>query len=368
MTLRADIRIRRDGFSLAAMFIAEPGEPCALIGPNGSGKSTVAAALAGILRLDAGSVQLFDKTLDNGRRALCPQRRNVGVVFQDRLLFPKMSVRDNVGFGLRARGQSRLDADKTASKWLDRLDLTAIADKHPPQLSGGQAQRVAIARALAIEPDLLILDEPMAALDPESKPAVRRLIAQALDDFPGVSLCITHDPVEARALARRIAVIEAGAIVQVGSSAQLQRTPRSAFAAAFVGINLFQGVISCSGDKPVVLDARRCGQHEDAAPPVAIRIASPDQSIAPDRSEVFASLHPRAIILGRDKPQTSARNAHRCAVESIDPIEGALRVSLTGPITLTAEITDAARADLDLTPGSTVWASFKATEVHVYRR
>ncbi len=364
MTLRADIQLTRDGFVCNARFSAESGEPCTLIGPNGSGKSTVAAALAGILRIDTGSIELNKTSLDNGRRVLCPQRRNVGVVFQDRLLFPTMTVRDNIAFGLRARGQSKNEANRSAGKWLDRLDLTQHADKRPSQLSGGQAQRAALARALAIDPDLLILDEPLAELDPESKPGIRRLIADLLNEFTGVSILITHDPLEARSLAQRIVVIEDGAIVQTGSPDDLQRTPRSAFAAAFVGINLFAGVITLTADKPSVTGARRAGQSDDA-PSTTIRIASPD---LPDRAEVFAALHPRAIILSHDKPASSARNAHHCTVESIDPIDGALRVTLTGPIELTAEITDEARTDLHLTAGSPIWASFKATEVRVYRR
>ena len=367
MTLRADIQLARYNFRCDARFDANRGEPLTLIGPNGSGKSTVAAALAGILRIDTGSITLGDMAFDNGRKAISPQRRNVGVVFQDRLLFPSMSVRNNVAFALRARGRSKRDANTGAARWLDRLDLTAHADKRPTQLSGGQAQRVALARALAIEPDLLILDEPLAALDPESKPAIRRCIAQTLQDFPGVSLLITHDPVEARSLAHRIAVIEKGAITQIGSPEDLQRTPRSAFAAAFVGINLFEGVISLASDKPLVTNARRIGQSDEVQP-TTIRIAAPDTTSMPDQSNVFAALHPRAIILSHDKPESSARNVHRCAVESIDPIEGALRISLTGPIALTAEITDEARADLNITPGAQVWASFKATEVRVYPR
>lgn len=364
MTLHADIRLTLGDFSLNAQFEAHAGEPLALIGPNGSGKSTVAGALAGIRRLDSGSIECNGTIFDNGRRSLCPQRRQVGMVFQDRLLFPTMTVRDNVSFGLRARGMPKREAGRSAGRWLDRLDLTALADRRPGRLSGGQAQRVALARALAIEPEVLILDEPLAALDPESKPGIRRCIGGVLAEFAGVSVLITHDPVEARSLAGRIAVIEGGAIVQVGSAQDVQRTPRSAFAAAFVGINLFEGVVSLTGEKASVLGARRVGSGKGDAS-ATIRIAAPE---LPDRAEVFASLHPRAVILSHEKPESSARNAHRCVVGSIDPIEGALRVGLTGPIELSAEITDEARRELGLAVGSSVWASFKATEVRVYPR
>jgi molybdate transport system ATP-binding protein len=364
MTLHADIRLTLGAFNLAARFDAQAGEPLALIGPNGSGKSTVAGALAGIRRLDSGSIGCNGRSFDDGRRSLCPQRRQVGVVFQDRLLFPTMTVRDNVSFGLRARGLSKRQANRSAGRWLDRLDLTALADRRPGRLSGGQAQRVALARALAIEPELLILDEPLAALDPESRPGVRRCIAGVLDEFAGVSVLITHDPVEARSLADRIAVIEGGAIVQIGSAEDVQRTPRSAFAAAFVGINLFEGVLSLSEGKAVVLGARRVGSGEGEGA-TTIRIAGPGLS---DRAAVFASLHPRAVVLSHGNPESSARNAHRCVVGSIDPIAGALRVGLTGPIELIAEITDEARRELGLSIGSAVWASFKATEVRVYRK
>lgn len=364
MTLTADIKLRRGSFTLDAQFEARAGEPLALIGPNGSGKSTIASAIAGVLPIDDGTIECEGVTFDNGRRRLPPQRRNVGVVFQDRLLFPAMTVRDNVAFGLRARGQSKQSASANASMWLDRLDLTPLAERRPDQLSGGQAQRVALARALAIEPGILILDEPLAALDPESKPEVRRCIAAALDDFAGVTLCITHDPVEARTLALRIAVIEEGAITQIGAADDLQRTPRSAFAASFVGINLFEGALSLHSEKPAILGARRVGDT-DTAPTAEIRIAT---TKLPDSAQVFAALHPRAVILSHDRPSTSARNAFRCDVASIDPIEGALRVALTGALAMTAEITDEAKRELNLAVGASIWASFKATEVAVYRR
>jgi len=364
MTLRADIRLRRGAFNLDARFEAAPGEPLALIGPNGSGKSTVAAALAGVLRIDTGSIELNGATLDSGRRALPPQRRDTGVVFQDRLLFPTMSVRDNIAFGPRARGRTNHEARNEATKWLDRFDLTPLASRRPAELSGGQAQLVAIARALATDPALLILDEPLAALDPEIRPGLRRCIKESLDTFAGVSILITHDPVEARSLAPRIAVIESGAVTQTGTAGDLQRTPRSVFAAAFVGINLFQGDCSLQGEKPTVRGARAIGAPEES-PAAEIRFAS---THLPDGAEVFAALHPRAVLLAHDKPATSARNAFRCEVAAIDPIEGALRVALIGPIALTAEITDEARRELGLTVGATIWATFKAAEVTVYRR
>ena len=348
MTLTANIKLRRGSFTLDAQFEARAGEPLALIGPNGSGKSTIASAIAGVLPIDDGTIECEGVTFDNGRRRLPPQRRNVGVVFQDRLLFPSMTVRDNVAFGLRARGQSKQSASANASMWLDRLDLTPLAERRPDSLSGGQAQRVALARALAIEPGILILDEPLAALD----------------DFAGITLCITHDPVEARTLAPRIAVIEDGAITQTGAADDLQRTPRSAFAASFVGINLFEGALSLRSEKPAILGAKRVGDT-DTASAAEIRIAT---TKLPDSAQVFAALHPRAVILSHDRPSTSARNAFRCEVASIDPIEGALRVALTGALAMTAEITDEAKRELNLAVGASIWASFKATEVAVYRR
>lgn len=364
MSLRADIRLRRGAFTLEARFDANPGEPLALIGPNGSGKSTIAAALAGIVRLDAGSIELDGVALSNGRKSLPPQARRVGVVFQDRLLFPTMSVRDNVAFGLRAQGMKKREARNRSGAWLERFALTDLADRKPAQLSGGEAQRVALARALAIEPALLILDEPLAALDQASKPEVRRLIAETLRGFGGVSLCITHDPIEARALADRIAVLESGRIVQMGSADEIQRAPRSAYAASFVGINLYQGVARTRESKRLVEEAVRVGGG-DGSEPATIRTAHAD---LPEGAPVFAALHPRAVVLSAERPASSARNACRCVVASVDPIEGALRVTLTGAIALTAEITSEAAQDLSLSAGSEVWASFKATEVAVYRR
>jgi ABC-type sulfate/molybdate transport systems ATPase subunit len=222
--LHADVAVTRGAQRIAAAFDVAPGHPLAVIGPNGAGKSTLLAAIAGLVPLDAGSVRIGDRPVD----ALPPERRRVGVVFQDYVLFPHLSVRDNVAFAARMRG-ARAAARAAAEPWLERYGLAPLADRLPSELSGGQAQRVALARALAAEPDVLLLDEPMSALDVELRDDMRAELATHVREFGGATVLVTHSPADAAALADAVLVLERGRVTQRGTLAELAAEPATPY-------------------------------------------------------------------------------------------------------------------------------------------
>ena len=355
MSLRAEIGVTVGEFDLDVDLTLDPGEVVALLGPNGAGKTTILRALAGLVPLDRGRITVSDPdgetvVLDDPVTDVFvpPERRPIGVVFQDYLLFDHLSALDNVAFGLRARGIDRHMAASRSRDWLTRVGLGDRTGQRPRTLSGGQAQRVALARALATDPRLLLLDEPLAALDAGTRGEVRRDLRRHLAGFDGMRLLITHDPVDAYVLADRVIVLEAGRIVQTGSLSHVTAHPRSRYVAELVGINLIDGhldagVLTTAGGAEVVsIDADHPPGHAHAA------------------------ISPGAIALYRSRPDGSPRNTWRCAVADIDHQLDRIRVVLAGPVPLVAEITPQALATLELRPGDEVWATVKATEVRTY--
>jgi molybdate transport system ATP-binding protein len=348
MTLEARLIRTLGDFTLDIELHAEPGEVVALLGPNGAGKSTAFRCLCGLLPLDDGSLQLDGRTLDDPGRDVFvpPDRRPVAVVFQDYLLFPNLTALENVAFGLRARGMGKARARAQASAWLDRVGLADRAQHRPRALSGGQAQRVALARALATEPRLLLLDEPLAALDAGTRGEVRRDLRRHLTSYDGVHLLVTHDPVDAHALADRVIILEAGRIVQTGSLLEITARPRSRYIAELVGVNLISGTADGGA---IVTDT---GGRVVPAQPV-------------DRA-VFAVIQPTSVALYHTPPDGSPRNVWSVTVTDIDRQADRVRVRLDGAVPLVAEITPAALVALALQPGDQIWASVKATEITTY--
>ncbi len=345
--LDAGLRVRRGDFTLDVDLTAEPGEILALLGPNGAGKSSALRALAGLVPLTGGHV-LVDG-VDETTTAV--EHRPIGMVFQDYLLFEHMSALDNVAFGPRCQGASRVEARSRAAELLDHMDLTAHAHVRPRQLSGGQAQRVALARALAVRPRLLLLDEPMAALDASTRIDVRARLRHLLEDFDGVTVLVTHDPLDAMVLADRIAVIESGRVVQRGEPADVARRPRTSYVARLVGLNLFRG----RGEgESVVLE----GAGPEGAAVVAVR--------EPHHGPALVAFPPRAVALYLGHPRGSTRNVWRLTVDGIERFGDQVRVHLDGPPFLAADITPAALAELGLSRGDAVWAGVKASEVECY--
>jgi molybdate transport system ATP-binding protein len=349
MTLECDITLRRGGFTLATE-LSVANETVAIVGPNGAGKTTLLRCVAGLARMDAGHVTLAGRTLDDVTRGyhVEPARRRLGMVFQDYLLFPHRSALDNVAYGLRATGTRPRDARARARAWLQEVGLADRAGARPSQLSGGQAQRVALARALAIEPAALLLDEPLAALDVESRQDLRRQLRQRLRDFDGPALLVTHDPVEAATLADRLVVIEAGTITQAGTIDEITRRPRSAWAARLAGVNLYRG------------------QARDGR--VALAEGGEITVAAACQGAVFVAIPPVAVALFRSRPEGTPRNVWAGRVDGFDSFADRVRVHLDGTPPITAEITPAAAAELDLANGGTVHAAVKATEVTTYPR
>ena len=327
------------------------GEVLAVVGPNGAGKSTLLRGLAGLVPLSDGTVRLAGRTLEDAAAGIRvpPDVRRVGVLLQDPLLFPHLTAVDNVAFGIRMQGVRRREARAQARTWLDRVGLRQHAASRPADLSGGQAQRVGLARALAVAPRMLLLDEPLAALDVDARLHVRRLLHTHLDAFDGPVILVTHEPVEAVALADRLAVMEAGRLVQTGPVSEVARRPRSAWAARLVGLNLFHGR---ARDGVVALDEG--GRELTAAEPVT--------------GEVFAVVHPRAVAVHRDRPSGSPRNVWRGRVVGMDLHGDHVRVQVGdgGWPGIVAEITPAAVGELDLARNDGVWVSVKASEVDLY--
>lgn len=348
MSLHASFRADIGLLDLELSVEVKAGELVAVLGPNGAGKTSLLRALAGLLPLTEGRVELDGEVLEDvDNNIFVPVReRSVGFVFQDYLLFPHLSVLENVAFGLRAHGWSRAKARASATEWLDDLGLGRHAHAKPDALSGGQSQRVALARALAIRPRLLLLDEPMAALDAGARVEMRRTLIDQLRRFDGTRLLVTHDPIEALTLADRVAVIEEGRLVQSGLPHELRTRPRSDYVANLVGVNLFHG--RAAGDA-VVLDS---GERLAVA-----------QS---HHGDVLAVVHPRAVALYRERPAGTPRNVWQGIVAGVEPWHDRLRVRIEGDIPVVAEVTPAAASDLGLAEGVPVWASVKATEFEVY--
>jgi molybdate transport system ATP-binding protein len=349
--LDADVALDIGALRLRVRLVVATGELVAVLGPNGSGKSTLLRCLAGLQPIDDGSVVLDGAALDDPRhrRFVPAEQRAVGVVFQDYLLFPNLSAVENVAFGMRAAGTPRRQAREAALAWLDRVGLAGSGELRPGQLSGGQAQRVALARALVRAPRLLLLDEPLAALDVSVRGEVRRDLRRHLDSFDGMTVLVTHDPVDAYALADRVMILEHGAVTQEGTINEITAHPRSPYIADLVGLNLLAGELrdhrlTTSGGGRVVT-AHAIGD-----------------------GPAYAAIRPQAVALHRHHPEGSARNVWNVVVGDVDLQPDRARVVLTGDVALVAEITPAALTELGVRPGERLWASVKATEVEAYAR
>ncbi|GHG03494.1 ABC transporter permease [Streptomyces hydrogenans] len=338
--LHADVT----GFTTLALD-ADPGTTIAVVGPNGAGKTTLLRALLGLTPRAHAGLRLGDEDVT----ALPPHRRRVAWVPQDGALFPHLSALANTAYGLRAQGVPRAEARRDARAWLDRLGVGHLAHRRPAQLSGGQAQRVALARALAARPRLLVLDEPLAALDQTTRAHVRHTLRTHLSGFGGVCLIVTHDPVEAVSLADRVLVLQDGRALQDATPAEVTRHPRSPWVARMLGRNAWPGTATPDG---LALDGG--GTLVAAEPP-------------PSGTPALAIVAPEAVSLHREKPAGSPRNVWPGTVREITTSGSRLRVLVTSTETpdLVAEITPQAAAELGLADGVPVWTSVKATETTV---
>src|SRR5690348_4687697 len=329
--LDARLVVKRAGFTLDIELAVAAGEVVALLGPNGAGKTTALRSLAGLIGLDDGHVTLDGTRLDDEP----PEHRRIGVVFQDYLLFPHLSALDNVAFGPRCQGVPKAAARERAARWLDRMGLAEHAAAKPRRLSGGQAQRVALARALATHPRLLLLDEPLAALDARTRLDVRSQLRRHLAAFEAVAVLVTHDPLDAMVLADRLVVIEHGTVVQEGTPAEISRRPRTDYIARLVGLNLYQG---------------QAEGHRVAIGP-GLALTTTEKLHGP----VFVAFPPSAVTLHRERPDSSARNAWQARISGMETHGDQIRVALTGEadgLPLAADLTTVAVAELGLETGA----------------
>jgi molybdate transport system ATP-binding protein len=347
--LALDVTASRGAFVLHATVEVAPGEVLAVLGPNGAGKSTLLRAVAGLLAIDSGSIRLGDRPLDDPARGVfvAPEQRGIGVVFQDHRLFPHLRVVDNVAFGPRSRGVHRAVARSTAREWLARLGLTDLAHRHPRQLSGGQAQRVALARALAASPGALLLDEPLAALDVQTRAEVQGELREHLDAYAGPTVLITHDPLEALLLATRIVVLEHGEVVQHGTPAEISSRPVTRYVAQLVGMNLYRGSALAG---VVRLDGGGLLAVSDVAD-----------------GRVLVAVRPSAFTVHAEEPHAiSARIVWRGVLRVLAPLGDRIRLTVEADHSVLVDVTASAVAELRLAPGVTVWLSAKATDVAAY--
>jgi molybdate transport system ATP-binding protein len=311
------------------------GQVVAIVGPSGAGKTTTLRAVAGLVAPDEGRVEANGTVWFDRERGidLPPERRSVGLVFQDYLLFPHMTVAENVAFGGRER----------AFPTLERLGISELADARPRELSGGERQRVAIARALARDPAVLLLDEPLAALDVRTRVGVRGELHALLRDLGLPTLVVTHDFEDAASLADRIVVVDRGRVVQAVTAQELIAHPEGRFVAEFAGANLLPG---------------RARRIEHGLTEVTLDDGTRLVSADPGEGAVGLAVYPWEVTVARSLPADSTRNHVRGRISSLVPVGNRVRVQV-GP--LTAEITSAAVQELALQPGDTVVASFKAT-------
>ncbi|MFE5545885.1 ABC transporter permease [Streptomyces sp. NPDC056534] len=324
---------------------AAPGTTIAVVGPNGAGKTTLLRALLGLTPRAHADLRLGGEDVT----ALPPHRRHVAWVPQDGALFPHMSALANTAYGLRAQGVARAEARREARTWLDRLGVGPLAHRRPTQLSGGQAQRVALARALAARPRLLVLDEPLAALDQTTRAHVRHTLRTHLAGFGGVCLIVTHDPVEAVSLADRVLVLDEGRALQDAPPVEVTRHPRSPWVARMLGRNAWPGTATPEG-----LALSGGGTLVATDPP-------------PAGTPALAIVAPEAVSVHRERPEGSPRNVWPGTVREITASGSRLRVLITSDRApdLVAEITPQSAAELGLADGVRVWTSVKATEATI---
>ncbi len=333
-----------EAFAIDVAISAMPGQPVALIGPNGSGKSTVLRLIAGLLQLRSGSLTVNNQVWDDGRTSWQPERRSVGMVFQDFRLFDHLTVARNISFPLEARGETSAARGKAIQPLLEAFDLTALAERRPSTLSGGQQARVALARAMVSQPDVLLLDEAFGAVDVETRSSLHRALLDHLTPQT-VTIMVTHDPIEARVLAQQLVVLDAGRTIQAGTPAEVAASPGSSFAADLLGTNLVAGAAT--------------GTEVHLATGAVLITATPASG------PVHLSFQPSAITLHRVQPQGSARNVWPASIGSLTDLGGRIRVHLLGDVNASALVTPGAVTDLRLAPGTQCWASLKATEITV---
>jgi molybdopterin-binding protein len=323
------------------------GEYVVIIGPTGAGKTILVETVAGIYPPDSGRIRLNGKDITHEE----PRNRNICMVYQDYMLFPHLSVHDNISFGLRNRDVDKAEIERRVEESATLLGISHLLHRRPDTLSGGEQQRAAIARAIVMEPSVLLLDEPLSALDGRTREALRRELRRLHDTMDITVLHITHNFEEVFSLADRVAVMNHGEIVQVGAPDEVFRKPNCEFIADFMGVeNLFKGTCRHDGDHTII-DTE------------AFSLVSTTSAAA---GHVFVSVRPEDIMLSKAMPEISAQNVIRGIVrESIDG-GMVMRMVVDAGLPFVVMLTRQAYNDLDISDGDSVYLIFKATSVHVF--
>ncbi len=378
IALEAQLRVTRGDFTLDANVHVQTGEVLALLGPNGSGKSTLLAALAGLIAPESGTVAVFGRQLTRKQGgpiiAVPASRRSIGLLGQDPSLFPHLSALDNVAFGQQAQGIPRRVAVAEARVWLQAVGLDGMSSRKPGQLSGGQQQRVAIARALAARPKILLLDEPLAALDVQTAVAIRQLLRDQLAQSGTPAIVVTHDVLDALVLADRVAILHEGRIIDEGATARVLGAPRNPFIAALAGLNLVEGVSVSDNGKfghevngirladGRVLNGRIGYGGQDAS-----HTSSHSRLKARIASQVSAVFSPSSVGVRLAEPGADDQlNRWKAVVSGLEQSAGGIRVRTVDDAGVAAELSAARVAELGLREGMPVWLTVAAADVTIH--
>lgn len=337
-------------FCLEAALSVAAGETIALVGPTGCGKTTCLMIIAGFVMPDWGKVQFGDRVLCDTDAGIFvpPEKRNIGLVFQDYALFPHMTVQENVAYGIRGKGVKGRKLKEGVSAALKLVGIERLAGRKPRDLSGGEKQRLALARTVALEVPVMLLDEPVSALDPHTRDSVRRELKALIKSLGRTTIVVTHDPIDALSLGKRICVLEDGKIQQIGEQMELLLYPKTEFVARFMGSNFFTGTVTEEG---------RDGLREISVDGAKVL------TVDPAEGEVSVSFLPSDVALSLTVPSGSPLNVFQGVVEDIVHLGNRVRVSVRSHMAIVAEVTHRSFDSLGLREGQTVYASIKATAV-----
>lgn len=369
-------------FRLSLQFSAEAGKTTVLLGESGAGKTTVLRLLAGLLHPNQGHIALDGVMYFDSERhiRIPPQERPFGYVFQDYVLFPHLTVFENVAFGLRAQHFPRRMIAQRVGEALEKVHLTGLDRRRPAQLSGGQQQRVAIARALALQPQLLLLDEPLAALDVQTRREVRHELRHILSQLEITTVMVTHQYLEALLFGHQILVLEEGSILQQGKQRDLLEHPRSSYIAELVGTNFFRGQLARLESQSICSIRVQDDGKEGIEIKAALERQSSSDQAPREGEEAYVVVDPRSITLSLLPPEGSASNVLRGEIIQVLRLEsssggtmpvrdGRVRISIlpeTTTLPLIAEVTESSTTRLELREGKLIYAAFKATEARAY--